>query len=165
MTRKKITPLFKGLITSLAMLAVTVVLDLTHFTAQSGFQYVIYALYAGGIGWTLYDFYKSPGFVDKFPNIFGQGFKCFIVITLVMVLATGVNSKMHPEWAEQSTEYYKLELAKGKNKTPAEIESNAAAYKKAYTVSLLSTAIFGYLFIGALFTAGGAALLLMRRKQ
>ncbi|HTD93242.1 MAG TPA: hypothetical protein VK644_05500 [Chitinophagaceae bacterium] len=160
----KITPLYKGLITSLAMLAVTIILDLTNYTAQSGFKYLIYGLYAGGIGWTIYGFYKSPGFVDKFTNIFGQGFKCFIVITLVMVIATGVNSKMHPEWAEQSTAYYKLELMKDKSKLPAEIESDAAAYKKAYTVSLLSTAIFGYLFIGALFTAGGAALLLMRRK-
>lgn len=161
---KKFTPLAKGIITGLAMCLVTIILDVTHYTAESGFKYLIYGLYAGGIAWTIYDYYRSPGFIDAFTNIFGQGFKCFIVITLIMVMATGINSKLHPEWADESTNYYRQELRKNKDKTPAEVDADAAQYKKGFTVSLLSTAIFGYLFIGAIFTAGGAAILLMRRK-
>jgi hypothetical protein len=40
-----------------------------------------------------------------------------------------------------------------------------AQAKKNYTVGNVSRAVFSYLVTGAIFTAAGAGLLLMRRKQ
>ena len=48
----KFTPLVKGLITGIVMLATTLLLIYTDQPANSGLQYIVYVLYAGGIAWT-----------------------------------------------------------------------------------------------------------------
>lgn len=162
---KKISPLIKGLITGVAMLVFALVMFLTKQTAESNLQYVNYVLYAGGILWTVFDYSRSETYTGKFGDIFAQGFRCFVIITLIMVTFTGIFSKMHPEFAEESSVYYKEELLKTeKNRTPAEIEEKVALYKKQFTTGLVSTAIFGYLIMGTIFTAAGAGILLIRRQ-
>lgn len=164
--KQKLSPLHKGLITGAAMLAFALMMFLTKQTSDSKLQYVNYALYAGGIIWTLMDYSRSEKYTGKFGDIFLQGFRCFIVVTLVMVIFTGVLSKMHPEYAEQSSVDYKEYLLKTeKDRTPAEIDTKVAEYKKGYTAALISTAIFGYLILGTIFTAAGAGFLLIRKKQ
>jgi AAA+ ATPase superfamily predicted ATPase len=159
-----LSPLIKGLITGIAMLIATIVLAYTNQSAEGGSAYIVYGLYAAGIVWTLRDYSRSANYKNTFGAIFGQGFRCFIIITLIMVIFSGVYSKMHPEMAEQSSQLYKQELEKKKNKTPAEIDTEVAGYREHFTTSFISTAIFGYLVIGVFFTAAGAAFLLIRRK-
>lgn len=162
---KKISPLIKGLITGVTMLVFALVMYLTKQTAESNLQYVNYVLYAGGILWTVFDYSRSETYTGKFGDIFAQGFRCFVIVTLIMVTFTGIFSKMHPEFAEESSVYYKEELLKTeKNRTPAEIEEKVALYKKQFTTGLVSTAIFGYLIMGTIFTAAGAGILLIRRQ-
>lgn len=163
---RKISPLIKGLITGAAMLVFALVMYFTKQTAASNLHYINYALYAGGILWALFDYARSEGYTGKFGDIFAQGFRCFVVVTLIMVTFTGIFSKMHPEFAEESAVYYKEDLLKReKNRTPAEIDEKVALYKKQFTTGLVSTAIFGYLIMGTVFTAAGAAILLIRRRQ
>lgn len=160
----KLSPLVKGIVTSIVMLIITLALYFTRQTAGSSFQYFIYAAYAGGILWTLFTYSKTPSYGGKFGELFNQGFRCFIIVTLVMVAFTGIFSKLHPEMAEESASYYKEELIKKKNKQMPEIEKEVEQYKNQFTTALVSTAIFGYLITGAFFTAAGAGLILMRRK-
>ncbi len=161
----KFSPLVKGLITGLLMLGLALGLSFTKQSADSGWSYLIYGIYAAGILWTLFDYSKSPDYKGTFGSLFSQGFRCFVVVTLIMVIFTGIYAKMHPEYAEQSAVFYKEELVKrSKDKTPAEIDKEVEGYKKSFTTSLISTSIFGYLVIGVFFTAAGAGLLLIRRK-
>ena len=161
---KKITPLFKGLITGLAMLTVTILLSYTRQDPSAGSVYLVYGLYAAGIFWTLWDYSRTEKYSATFGSIFGQGFRCFIVVTLIMVIFTGIYSMTHPELAEASTQLYKAELVKKGNMLPAAVEKEANDYKTHFTTSFISTAIFGYLVIGVFFTAAGAGFLLLRRK-
>jgi MFS family permease len=160
----KITPLVKGFITGIIMLATTLLLIYTKQPADSGLQYIVYVLYAGGIAWTLIDYSRSDTYTGKFGDIFGQGFRCFIIITLIMVIFTAVFSLTHPEIAEEAAKNYKAELIREKNKTPAEIETMVESAKKQFTTSSIWLAVFGTLIMGSIFTAAGGALLLMRRK-
>jgi len=161
----KITPLVKGLITGIVMLATTLLLIYTNQPANSGLQYIVYVLYAGGIAWTLIEYSRLDSYTGKFGDIFGQGFRCFIIVTLIMVIFTAVFSLTHPEIAEEAAKQYKADLIiNEKNKTPAEIEYMVESAKKQFTTSNISLAIFGTLITGSLFTAVGAGLLLMRRK-
>jgi hypothetical protein len=161
---KKFSPLLKGLITGIAMLLFSL-LSVYAFPANSNVGYIMYILYAGGILWTLIDFSKSPEFTGKFQELFGRGFRCFIVVTLVMVIYTGVFSMTHPEMAREYAVRYKEEMLKQKNKAPADIEKDVQSIKKQFTTRLVSTSIFGYLISGAIFTAAGAAFILLRRKK
>jgi hypothetical protein len=163
----KLTPLVKGVFTGLIMLALTLGFYYGKLPPGSGFQYLVYAVYAAGIVWTLVDFSRSPAYTGKFGELFGQGFRCFIIVILIMVTFTGIFSAVHSEFAEQDAVNYKNYLVEtqSKDKTPAEINEMTATYKTHYTTSLIYTAIFGYLISGAIFTAAGSVVLLLTRRK
>ena len=130
---------------------------------DSPLQYLIYIVYAGGIVWTIYEFSKSEGNTNKFGAFFLQAFKCFIVITLLMVVFTFVFNKLHPEFKEDMVKAYTDELVKKGNSTPAEILKNIESAKDYYLTMLISGAIFGYLIIGAVISAA-TSLMFIKRK-
>lgn len=160
----KLSPAIKGVITASVMIAISLITYYSGLPPNSPFQYLIYAVYALGITWTVVAYRNSASFTGKFGALFNQGFRCFIVVTLLMVAFTGIFSKMHPEFAEESAKLYKEELVlNAKAKTPSDIETDVARYKKGYTLALIYGSIFGYLIIGAAVTAA-TSLLLTRRK-
>jgi len=159
----KLTSLIKGIITGVVMVIVSLAFYYSKLTVESKLHYAVYILYAIGIVWTLISYSRSAPFTGKFADLFGQGFRCFIVVTLIMVAFTAIFSMQHPEFAEEVANYYKEDLIKEGNKTPSEIEKLVADAKKQYTTGLVSLAIFGYLITGTIITAAGSALL-MRRK-
>lgn len=145
------------------MIAIVLITFYANMPADSPFQYLIYALYALGIVWTIVAYRQSADFTGKFGDSFNQGFRCFIVVTLVMVLFTFGFSKMHPEFATESAQAYKEQLLKDKNQLSTDIEPAVARYKKGYTMTLVYGSIFGYLIIGAGVTAAVSALLTRRK--
>jgi hypothetical protein len=161
----RISPALKGLITAALMIANVLVIYAAGENADPRLQYLIYALYGGGIIWTLISYRRSPAFTGRFGGLFNQGFRCFIIVTLVMVMFTGLFSYLHPEFAEESGEAYRISLQQQKdgNRTPAQVMEEVADYKKQYTLRLVSVSIFGYLIIGVVVTAV-ASLFLMRRN-
>jgi MFS family permease len=156
-----LSPLLKGTITAVAMITVALVTYYSGLPPESPFQYLVYALYALGITWTLIAYKTSPAFTGKFSDSFNQGFRCFIVVTLLMVAFTFIFTKMHPEFANESSQLYREQLIKEKG-LPDEIETKVAQYQKGYSTALLFGAIFSYLVIGAAVTAVTA--LLIRKK-
>ena len=159
----KLTPLIKGIITGVVLVIVSLSLYYSKLPVESKLHYSIYILYAIGIVWTLISYSHSFSYTGKFADLFGQGFKCFIVVAFIMVAFTAIFSMLHPEFAEDSARYYKEDLVKEGTKTPLEIDEIVAKVKKQYTTSLVSLTIFGYLIFGTIITAAGSALL-MRRK-
>ena len=153
----------KGLITGLLMIAVTFLLFYTNQSYDSPLQYSIYAIYVIGIVWTLFAFSKSGNNPNKFGKFFLQGFKCFIVVTLIMVIFTFIFNKMHPEFIDQLSIAYKQDLIKQGNSTPAEIDESVIKMKNYYLTILISRTIFAYLFLGAVITAA-ASLVFIKRK-
>lgn len=162
---KKITPLYKGLITGIALLAISLFFYLVQPSVNSAIQSaIIYGVYAAGILWTLIDYARSEAYTGKFGDLFGQGFRCFIVVTLIMVVFIGFYFKLHPEFAEESASAYRKYLIEDKNTLPADINTKVAEHKKQFNTVVVSGSILGYLISGVVFTVGGAALILLRRK-
>ena len=159
----KLVPAIKGLITAVAMIAAFLGIYYAGKDADTRLQYLVYILYALGIAWTVIAWRQSSSFTGKFGDIFSQGFKCFIVVTLVIALFYGIFNYLHPEFRDEAAAAYQEQLVKQKDKLPPDIESEVATYKKQYTLRLVSSAIFGYLIIGAGVTAV-LSVLLTRRK-
>jgi hypothetical protein len=153
----------KGLLTGLFMIGLSLLFYYMGQPFESPLQYLIYVTYAAGIIWSLYSFSRSAENTNKFGAFFLQGFKCFIVVTLLMVIFTFVFNKMHPEFKEQMAVTYREELQKNGNSTPAEILSNIEKMKSYYLTLLVSGAVFGYLLVGSVITAA-SSFLFMRRK-
>lgn len=152
--RIQLTPAIKGLMTGLLMIGIALTSFYGRLAGDSPLQYLIYLAYTGGVAWTINSYKKSESYTGKFWDIFNQGFRCFIIVTLLMVLFTVVFSKMHPEFANTQTELYKAQLIKeSTSKTPAEINEAVSNYKNGYTTMLVYSSIFGYLIFGAAVTA------------
>lgn len=160
---QKLNATQKGLITGVLMIGLSLLFFYSGQSFDSPLQYLIYVVYAAGIVWSLYSFSKSEENTNKFGAYFLQGFKCFIVVALLMVIFTFVFNKMHPEFKEQMGVAYKEELIKKGNATPAEIDSNVEKMKGYYLTMLISGAIFGYLLIGSVITLV-SSFLFIRRK-
>ncbi|MBO9658788.1 MAG: DUF4199 family protein [Chitinophagaceae bacterium] len=163
---KKITPLFKGAITGVVMVIVASVLHYTNAPMNTGLQYLSLLLFAGGIAWTLIDYSKSPEYTGKFGDIFQQGFKCFVIIALVMITYLSIFINLNPKLKEEHlAEYKKGLIATETSRTPAEIDSMVETARSGYTTAMISTAIFQYLLLGSAVTLAGAGILLIRKKQ
>ena len=159
----RISPVLKGLITAAVMITVFLVIYTTNKDSGSSLQFLVYGIYGAGIIWTLLAYRNSAAFTGKFGDLFSQGFKCFVVVTLCIAIFYGVFNYMHPEFVEETAARYREQLLQEKNKLPTEIDSAIATFKKQYSLKLVSGAIFGYLIIGAGVTAVVSALLTRRK--
>ena len=158
----RLTPAIKGLITALLMIALSLYIDARKDHISPRVQYFVYLLYAAGIAWTMIDFRRSALFSGKFSELFNQGFKCFIVVTLAMVAFTFVFVRAHPEYAEQEAKNTKAYYEAKGDKLAPEIEELSQKAKKQYTITVISLSIFRYLIIGAILSAAISALLIRR---
>jgi Protein of unknown function (DUF4199) len=159
----KISPTIKGLITSALMIGVVLGIYYYRDNADTRLQYLIYALYALGIAWTVIAYRQSDAFTGKFGDVFSKGFRCFIIVILAMAVFLWIFNTRHPEFAEESAKYFRESMQKDNSKLPDQLESAVAIYKKQYTLIRVSGAIFGYLIIGAGVTAALSALLTRRK--
>jgi Protein of unknown function (DUF4199) len=162
----KLSPLIKGLITAVVMIGFSLI-AYYFIPPTSPLHWLVYAIFALGISWTLISWKKSPAYTGKFGDSFNTGFRCFIVATLLMTLYSFTFNKMHPEFAEQSAQLYKeQQLAKKDNsKTPVEIEEEASRYKNGYAMAVVYGSIFGYLIIGAVVTAAASFMLIISNRR
>lgn len=162
---KNFTATQKGLITGAAMIANSFLIYNIKGNFDNKLQYITYCLYVAGVIWTLLEFSKTTTPETKFGSYFSQGFKCFIVVTLLMVAFTFVFLTMHPEMKEQMAATVKQDLLKMGNKTPLEIEDTLTMARKSFVPALVMAAVFGYLVIGAMVTAVTGAVLMQTKNK
>ncbi|MEI9959394.1 MAG: DUF4199 family protein [Ferruginibacter sp.] len=126
---------------------------------ENGLQYIVYTTYVAGILWTLFIFKKETDNTATFKQYFAEGFKCFIVVTLLMVLFTLVFILLHPELKEQMATLMKAAYSTRKDMTPLDIENSIASAKKFFLPGYLMGAVISYLSIGALISVIGGGFL------
>ena len=161
----KLTPLLKGIITGVLMVICSLLLYYSDAAPGSLWHYIIYLLYTAGIVWTLKAYSDSDAYTGKFSDLFGQGFRCFIIIILIMVAFTSIFSILHPEFAEEAAKQYRADLVKEGNKLPAEIDKLVADAKKQYTTGVVYFTIFGYLIIGAIVNAIASITIILTKRS
>lgn len=160
----KLSPTIKGLLVGILMIIVSVMIYSNYGNFDNNFQYITYALYVGGIVWTLVA-YSRQETLHTFKTYFTQGFKFFIVVTMLMVAFTVIFINLNPSMKEEMAQNYRAQLIQEGNKTPAEIDNLILTSKEYFTTMITSMAIFGYLFIGTLFTILTSVILLNLPKK
>ncbi|MEP7111263.1 MAG: DUF4199 domain-containing protein [Ferruginibacter sp.] len=153
----------KGLVTGIVMILVSIIIYYIKGNFENRLQYITYSIYVAGILWTLLEFHKVKDHSNKFGVYFSQGFKCFVVVTLLMVIFTAVFLWMQPQLKDEMAVIYKTDLVKNGNYTMPEIEDRVKNAKKSFFPSLVMGAVFGYLVIGAMVTAIAAGFLIKKR--
>lgn len=162
----KLNATIKGIITGVLMVVVGILLYFTNVSSTSGLQYIGYLIYGAGIVWSIVAYSKTKGSVVKFGELFGQGFRCFVVVTLIMALFTLIFYKINTKLIEEKAALTKQELLKTeKNRTPQEIDGMIENGKKNFPIMAASAAIFQYLLIGAIVSMSTAGSLYLQRKK
>ena len=132
---------------------------------ESNFQYIIYAVFTGGIAWTLMDFRKQAASAPGFKDFFFEGFKMFAIVALLMVAYVFVFFYFNPEIRDAKfADNAKLLLQQGDH-TPAEIEENTKQMKRIFMPMMLGITTFIYLFLGSLITVITAGFLSQKKAN
>jgi hypothetical protein len=154
----------KGVLTGIVMIIVSVLIYYTKGNFENKLQYITYSIYVAGVIWALLAHSKDPAAKHTFGDYFSQGFKCFIVITLLMVIFTAAFLLLQPQLKDEMAIIYKADLVKSGDYTMPEIEQKILSARKSFIPALVMGAVFGYLVIGAMVTAIGSGVLLQKRK-
>ncbi len=162
---KNISAKYIGLTTAAAMVAAALVLFYVfHFPENGKNQYFIYAIYAVGILTALILFNKKTGDETAFKNYFSEGFKVFVVVTLIMAVFTFIFYKMNPEIMENASIEISKYNSKDTNRTPAEVQQNAKNFNDVFNVMMVATNVFKNLVLGALITIIAAGFLSQKKS-
>lgn len=161
----KTTPLIKGLITGLVIIVTMLLLGYFGIPAESGAGYLIYVFYGLGVGWAIYDYSRSADFTGKFGGMFSAGFRCFIVVTVLLVIYAFIFYSLNPQIKEESAVAMKEFLVKEKKLTPDQIEQQVTDYKKGFTTLMLSVTVFQNLILGVLFSAAWSVFVLILKRR
>jgi hypothetical protein len=155
----RLSSTLKGLITGIGMIAISVLIYYYRGNFDNYLQYITYTVYIAGIIWSLVSYSRIPGSNRTFKGLFTEGFKCFIVVTLLMVVYTWIFIKTHPAMKEEMGLKVKDELLKLDNYTTIEIEKQVQMAKEYFLARSISGAIFGYLLRGSVITIIGTLFL------
>ena len=155
----------KGLITGALMVIISMIVFKFMQSFDNNLPYVSYGIYTAGIIWSIITFAMAAENKLKFVQFFAEGFKCFIVVTLMMVVFYILFIYFHPELKDAAAIQLKAGLLAEKDKTPQEIDEILLRYKKNYITGITSITIFGYLIIGALISSLTSAILLARQNE
>lgn len=147
---------FIGIVTGLTMILTSLLLFYMLQSQSSQWQMIVYGIYAAGILWGQHQYSKKKEVPHTFKNLFAEGFKVFMPVTLMMVLYTWIFLKINTELIEQMAEGYRNQLLLSGNRTPDQIETEVIQSKDKYATFFTSLAIFGYLIAGAIATLAGA---------
>jgi Protein of unknown function (DUF4199) len=149
----KLSATQKGLVTGLIMIMLLVLSLLAKLPQNGAAQYLAYFVYTMGVVWTLVVFGKTKEHKNTFKEFFNEGFKCFIVVTLLMVLYSFIFAKMNTVYRDAYADIMKVELTKQGNYTPTEIAKQVSSMKSNFALTMTAGAVFFYLIIGALVAA------------
>jgi hypothetical protein len=163
---KKITATQKGLITGAVMIVACIVCYyLLHIPFNGKEQFVVFAIYTAGIIWCLVDFNRNNKEEKKLKAYFQEGFKTFVVVTLLMVIYCiffyKLNTDVRDAWIAHNNEG----LLKQGNHMPVEIAENAKQMKKMFLPMMTGITLFKYLIIGVLITVITGGFLISQKKN
>ena len=162
---KNISAKYIGLITAAAMIAASLILFyLLHFPENGKNQYFIYGLYTAGIIAALLLYNKNKTEENSFKNYFSEGFKVFVVVTLIMAVFTFIFYKMNPQILENALVEINTFNAKDADKTPAEVTANAEKLRGIFIPMMIATTTVKNMVLGALITIVAAGFLSQKKS-
>lgn len=135
-----------------------------HFPENGKNQYFIYGIYTIGILVGLFFFHQNNHEESNFKNYFSEGFKVFVVVTLIMAVFTFIFYKINPQILENALVEINSYNAKDADKTPAEVTANAEKLRGIFIPMMIATTTVKNLVLGALITIVAAGFLSQKKS-
>jgi predicted PurR-regulated permease PerM len=160
---KNISSKYIGLITGGLMVLVSLLMYYQfHYPDTGTVKYVCFSIYTIGIIVSLLNFKNTNAYKD-FKDYFSEGFKTFVVVSLIMAIFTFVFYKMNPQIFEKTIEEINKINALDSNKTPQEVIENGNKIRNIQLPMTVTINTLMYMIIGALVSLIGAGFLSQKK--
>ncbi|TXH20320.1 MAG: DUF4199 domain-containing protein [Chitinophagaceae bacterium] len=154
-----------GVIAGILMVIAGVVLYKTNVPEKSALNFIGFGILGLAIVIAINNYVKDASNAISFGKLFNQGFKVFVVITLLMAIYSFFFYKLQPQLVNEMTVKIKADfIATNKDRTPAEIDKMAEDYKKQLPVISVYNTVFQYLLIGTIVTFVVSGTQILKRK-
>ncbi len=156
----RLTSTYRGVITGLLMIGISVLFFYgLHWPVKGYNHFAAQAIYVVGILWSLIAFKINAGAERTTKEYFSEGFKTFIVATLLMVLYTVIFYKLNPQILEKMLTENAVLAAKEGNYTPADIEANSNKLRSIFMPMTIAITTLIHLVLGAIVSVIGGVIL------
>ncbi len=146
-----------GLMIGLVLVILSAVVYVANLSQAGWVQWLIYAVFLGGLILNANAFSKANGTAVTFGQVFSSGFKATAIVVILVVLWTILSPYVFPDIKEKA-----LALARDameKEKMDEELTEKALAMtRNNFTTMMVMGSLFGYLIMGLIFSLIAAAI-------
>jgi hypothetical protein len=114
-------------------------------------QYIIFFVFIVGLLLGLFQ-YRQLNLGTGFKQLFGEGFKIFVVVAFFMVIYSWIFYKYNPQILEEAIKFNEELIIKAGNKTMPEIQDNTKKLRQIFIPMMLAFNTIKYLLMGTLVT-------------
>jgi type III secretory pathway component EscS len=114
-------------------------------------QYIIFFVFFVGLLLGLFQ-YRQLNQDAGFKQLFGEGFKIYVVVAFFMVIYSWIFYKYNPQILEEAITFNEQLIIKQGNKTMPEIIDNTKKLRQIFIPMMLAFNTIKYLFMGTLVT-------------
>ncbi len=145
-----------GLVAGILTVILAMVMHFAKLEEKPLVGWLTYIPFLAAMVMNAMNFSKTNDGYVTFKQLFGSCFKASMIVALFMVVWTVVSLYAFPEIKEKALETARIEMLKKPGMTDDTADAALNIVKKGYGTILVSSAVFGSLFIGAIFSLIGA---------
>lgn len=128
-------------------------------------QFIPLLLFAVGLAFAILRYHHNLPGAQPFKEYFSEGFKMFIIVTLLMVIYTFAYHKFNPQVIDDFLRENNALLLKEGTRTPEEIAKFDKDFRSSFMPSLIAFTTIKFLVMGSLISLVFAAFLSSKRKS
>lgn len=146
-----------GLITGLIIVVLSAVIYVTGMQQASWVQWVLYAVFLGGLVLNASAFSKANGGTVSFGQLFSSGFKTTAIIVLLVVAWVIASVYIFPDMKENAIELARAKMEQEGKLDADTMETALNVTRNNFTTFVVMGSLFGYMILGLIFSLIAAA--------
>jgi hypothetical protein len=146
----------KGLVIGLILIIVALATYFANLDVNGPVQWIGYAVFIGGVIWSVYSYGKQVEYNSTFGNYFAHGFKVAAFVAAIMIIYIVIFIILFPEFKEKALDKARSDMRKKNNLTEEQMTQGLEMVRKFFMVFLIGGSLLFYLIFGALAALIGA---------
>ncbi len=148
----------KGLVIGLILIILALTTYFANIQMDGPVQWIGYAIFIGGVIWSVYSYGKQINYNSTFGNYFAHGFKVAALVTAIMIIYVVIFITLFPDFKDKAIDQARAAMHKKNQMTEEQITQALEWTRKFFMVFLIGGTLIGYLIFGALASLVGAAI-------
>ncbi len=146
-----------GLIIGLIIVVLSAVVYVAGMQQSSWVQWVLYAVFLGGLVLNANAFSKANGGMVSYGQLFSSGFKTTAIIVLLVVAWVIASVSIFPEMKENALELARAQMEQEGKMDAETMETALNVTRNNFTTFIVMGSLFGYMILGLIFSLLAAA--------